>query len=145
MFSKKDGSIQTGRANENTIETIIGPGVVFEGKITGNATIRVDGSLIGDTSISGLMIVGETGQVTGNVDTDRLLVAGRLEGQVKAAERVEIVSGGYLVGDVQTASFVVADGATFNGNCRMGSALTIPLLEESNERFAPQPDVQEAD
>lgn len=122
MFTKKETMpIVSNKAGENVIETIIGTGVVFNGKVSGSATIRIDGTLIGDTEITGLVIVGESGKIKGNVTSDRLLIAGQLEGQVKASERVEIVSGGRLVGDVQTASFIVADGSVFNGNCQMGS------------------------
>ncbi len=133
MFAKKENMpIVSSKANENMIETIIGAGVVFDGKITGSATLRIDGKLMGDTEVSGLVIVGETGEIKGNVTADRLLIAGQLVGQVKATERVEIVSGGRLIGDVQTASFVVADGSVFNGNCQMGDQ-TVPAVPHNSQ------------
>ncbi len=133
MFSKKKKNAVAAdiRTTSRTIETIIGEGVVIEGTIHGEATIRVDGTVKGNTDIKGCLIIGETGVVTGDVITDRILIAGNMTGNIDATERVELVSGGNLVGDIVTKSLIVADGAMFDGNCRMTKPAAPKKAEET--------------
>ncbi len=132
MFSKKKNTVTADiRTTSRTIETIIGDGVVFEGTIHGEATIRVDGTVKGNTDIKGCLIIGETGKVTGDVITDRILIAGNMTGNIDATERVELVAGGNLVGDIVTKSLIVADGAMFDGNCRMTKPAAPKAVEET--------------
>ncbi len=40
-------------------------------------------------------------------------------GNVSAADRVDLLTGGRLVGDVKTARITIQDGASFKGNVDM--------------------------
>ncbi len=134
MFGKKEANTNI-RTTSQVIETIIGPGVIFEGSIRGDATIRVDGKVKGNTDIKGCVIIGENGSIVGDVKTDRILIAGKMNGQINATERVEIVSGGNLLGDIVTKTIVIADGGVFEGNCRMSGNHPdpdMPKLAESS-------------
>ena len=49
---------------------------------------------------------------------------GEVRGEVLGASRIEVCAGGRLFGDVETQSFVVHEGATFEGRSRMGGQAT---------------------
>ena len=93
------------------------------GRLTGELhfkdTFRVDGSIKGKVLSDGDLFIGENGEIEGEVQVRRLFVAGRLRGTILQAQRVEIAATGKLLGDVNTKSLVIADGAIFEGQCSM--------------------------
>ncbi len=66
-----------------------------------------------------LLVVGPQAIVHAVVHANVLIVLGRIYGNVTQAERVEIRPGGWVVGDITTRALVIAEGGTFEGNCRM--------------------------
>ena len=49
------------------IETIIGRNTKFKGEISGTGNLRVDGEVEGELNLSGAVIIGEAGMVTGSI------------------------------------------------------------------------------
>lgn len=84
-------------------------------------TFRVDGHLEGTIESEGHLVVGEKGSVEGDVRVKRVHVAGTVRGTVTGAEKVEIAASGRVLGDLQTGSLVIEDGAVLEGSCRMES------------------------
>ena len=90
--------------------------VVLKGTITGNEDLFVDGKLEGSVELPNSTItVGASGQVqaTGTAREGGRL--GNLNGNVTAADRVEIRAQGALTGDVSAARISIEDGAFFKG------------------------------
>ncbi len=96
-------------------------------------TFRVDGRLEGRIHSSGRLVVGETGEIEGEVHVAHVHVAGTIRGKVADAERVEIAAGGKIYGELRTRSLVVADGAVLEGSCSMDESTikTAPKTESS--------------
>ena len=46
-------------------------------------------------------------------------IGGNVTGNVTASERVDLLAGGRLIGDVKAARLTIADGASFKGNVDM--------------------------
>ena len=112
--------------------TIISSGVKIEGKITTNGNIRVDGELLGDITSQNSVVVGESGQVNGQINADTITIGGKVSGTVRAKEKLVIDSKGNLKGDIFTKTLVIEAGAMFDGKSTMGSSVNIP-------REAPKP------
>jgi cytoskeletal protein CcmA (bactofilin family) len=64
-------------------------------------------------------VVSADGVVEADVSAASISLAGQITGNVSAAERVDLQTGGRLVGDVKSARLTIADGATFKGNVDM--------------------------
>lgn len=112
--SKKLETIRTDR-----IDTIIGEEAIFEGILKTQDTTRIDGTVKGEVRSEGILIIGESGLVEGNVFTQAILVAGTIQGNLKAAERTEVARTGRIIGDVVTKTLVIEEGAAFEGKCEM--------------------------
>ena len=112
--------------------TIISSGVKIEGKITTNGNIRVDGELLGDITSQNNVIVGESGQVNGQINADLITIGGKVAGTVRAKEKLVLDAKGNLKGDIFTKTLVIEAGAIFEGKSTMGNSLNIP-------KEAPQP------
>lgn len=99
--------------------TIIGVGVILEGKLSSNGNIRVDGSINGDINANGNVTVGEAGEISGEIRADVISIGGRVIGSINAKEKAVLESKAVLQGDIVTKILVVEAGAIFDGNTKM--------------------------
>jgi len=100
--------------------TIISNGVRIEGKVTSAGNIRVDGEIQGDISSKSNVVVGESGQVNGQINADSITIGGRVSGSVKAKDKLTLEAKANLKGDLFTKILVVEAGAKFDGKSKMG-------------------------
>ncbi|MFZ5945020.1 MAG: bactofilin family protein [Bacillota bacterium] len=101
------------------VETLIGSGTHFQGVITSQGTVRVDGSFTGEIKIQGDLVIGESGVLEANIDARNILVAGEIKGNVHAKGKVEITPSGKVLGDIKVKNLIIDEGAQFKGNCIM--------------------------
>lgn len=99
--------------------TVIGEGTVIGGDITTAASVRVDGIVNGSVISDAVIVVGNTGKVTGQLKGTDVSIAGEVLGNVDVTGKVEIVAKGKLYGDVNTSSINIEDTAIFQGKCNM--------------------------
>lgn len=111
MFGKKD-------VDATHMETIIGPDTRFQGNIRSKGFVRIDGTVEGGVSAEGL-ILGEKGQIAGDILAKVVFISGKVTGNVTAAHSLELQPKGQIRGDLKTAQLSIADGALFEGNCLM--------------------------
>ncbi len=102
------------------IRTFLDPGTQVSGKLSFTAPTRVEGRLRGEVRASDLLVVAPGSVLQGTIWARYLVVAGEIRGQVLRAERVEVQPGGRVHGLIETRALIVAEGATFEGDCRMG-------------------------
>ncbi len=91
----------------------------IEGDLRFDDTFRVDGRLKGQISSQGDLVVGERGDIEGEIETGRIFVSGTVRGKIKATRRVEVTSTGKVYAEIETPTLVVEDGAFFEGRCAM--------------------------
>lgn len=91
----------------------------LHGELRFDDTFRIDGRLTGKVASSGDLYVGEQGHVDGEVQVARLFVSGRVEGTVRAAERIEIAPGAQVRAELVTPRLVIDEGAFFEGSAKM--------------------------
>ena len=77
------------------------------------------GVSFGKLAVEGQVTVEGEGVVEADINAQSVTVGGSVTGNVTATERVDLQSGGRLVGDVKAARLTIADGATFKGNVDM--------------------------
>ena len=102
---------------EKPQESLPPPQKVASTLITQGVTIK--GTVEGEFSMVGAVIVADTGVVRGPITADVVRVAGKVEGNVTAREHMRLEQSGTLIGDVATASLVVEDGGCLNGRSTM--------------------------
>lgn len=93
----------------------------IDGDLRFENTFRIDGFLRGKTQSRGALVVGEEGEVEGEVLVKDLFVSGTVKGTVRATGRVEIASGARVEAEIDTPVLVVEEGAHFSGGCSMGT------------------------
>ena len=119
------------------ITSVLGPGVIWHGSISGSGGVRIEGAFEGQIALRGLLVVGETGRVTcDNVRANAVIVAGAVRGNI-TTEKLEIRASGRVWGDVITTAFVTDEGAFLRGQIRMEE--TVELGLEAAQASAPEP------
>ncbi len=101
-------------------ESVIASDISIEGRIQGAGHVRIAGRFTGDVAVEGDLTIEVGARVNGGVRARRVIVAGDLEGNIEAAQRVEIVESGSMVGDVKAGTVTVAPGARMRGMVEFG-------------------------
>lgn len=116
MFGKKteDGSI-----NVDKVDTLLGKGTEFNGKIKANGILRIEGQAEGEIESSGDVIITEGSTVKANISARNAMIAGEYIGNIFLDGKLEIRATGKVIGDIKVASLVVEDGGLLEGKCEM--------------------------
>lgn len=108
-------------AGQEKIGTLIGTGAVFNGDIIVQETIRIDGTINGNCTIKGNLILGPEGNVTGNINAQNIMISGKVKGDIVSTGKLEILSTGRVAGDITARRLVIDEDAYFDGRCTMSS------------------------
>jgi len=104
------------------VTTLLGKGSEFEGKLSFEGTVRVDGKLTGEIFTDDVLIVGEGAEVNAEVTVGAIVIQGIVRGNITAKRSVEIHSPGRVKGNINTPSLFIEKGVFFDGHCQMDSS-----------------------
>jgi cytoskeletal protein CcmA (bactofilin family) len=104
------------------VTTLLGKGSEFEGKLSFEGTVRVDGKLTGEIFTDDVLIVGEGAEVNAEVTVGAIVIQGVVRGNITAKRSVEIHSPGKVKGNINTPSLFIEKGVFFDGHCQMDSS-----------------------
>lgn len=95
----------------------IGKAVKIIGQIHSKEDLYVDGDVEGTVEApEHRLTIGPNGTVKATVKAREVVALGTIQGNVEAAERIDIRKDAKLVGDIKTARIVIEDGAYFKGS-----------------------------
>lgn len=117
LLSRGTKSVK-GFLNSSRMETMIGSDTILYGNLTSNETIRIDGKVEGNVTNASQVIVGEGGEIMGDINASAVVVGGQVTGNI-VSHSLEILSEAKIHGDIKTASLSIAEGSIFEGNCAM--------------------------
>ena len=101
----------------------LGASIEIKGKISGEEDLQVDGKVEGPVALAGQRLtVGRTGQLNSEVTAREVVVYGKVTGNLRASDRVEIKKDGSVTGDIVTARISIEDGAFFKGRIEIDNA-----------------------
>lgn len=104
----------------------ITPGITLKGEISGREDLWIGGNIDGKLHFdSARVAVGTSGIVHGEIEAREVLIEGKVEGNLRATERLEITASGNVHGDATAPRVALQEGAVFHG------AMEIPRPGES--------------
>jgi cytoskeletal protein CcmA (bactofilin family) len=101
--------------------TMIGTNVTIEGTITGTEPVVIEGTIRGRIDLSADLLIGTKARIESSVHARNVTVEGKINGDISADDRVELVASANVEGNIKAPKIVVAEGAKFRGNVDMGS------------------------
>jgi cytoskeletal protein CcmA (bactofilin family) len=107
------------RDTADEILSILSDGVEFQGELSFNHGIRVDGVVKGKIRSDACLVIGPKGKVEAEIAIRRVSIHGEFHGTIHASDRVEILKEGKVHGDLFTPCLIIEAGALFEGKCNM--------------------------
>lgn len=105
--------LQEGRA---TLQQMVERSFVIKGEVTGTECLYIEGRVEGMIHLAGSRLtVGKTGEIMADIDAREIIVLGKVRGDCRASDRLDIRNGGSLMGNVITPRISIDDGAHFKG------------------------------
>ena len=111
MFSKET----------DKLDTFLGINSSFKGELNVRGTLRVDCTVEGQLYADNV-ILSESAQVKGEIKAKTIIIGGKIDGNVRAQELVEIKSKGKVFGDIFTPKLTIIEGGELNGRVEMKKA-----------------------
>ena len=100
----------------------IGKSITISGDLTGEEDLVIEGKVEGKVTLpNSQLTIGANGAIKAEVQAKSVVVIGRVAGNVRGTERVEIQATGIVEGDVIAPRLIVAEGAVVNGSIQMTS------------------------
>src|SRR3954451_10153004 len=109
----------SGNSGTGEVTTLLGRGSEFEGKLSFEGTVRVDGKLSGEIFSDDVLIIGEGAEVNAEINVGAIIIEGTVHGNVHAKRSVEIHTPGRVRGNIATPSLYIEKAVTFDGQCQM--------------------------
>jgi cytoskeletal protein CcmA (bactofilin family) len=105
---------------KNRRESVFGPGVTIEGKIEGDADLRIAGKFKGDIQIAGNLSIEKGAHLSAKISAAIVTVAGELEGNIVASSQVRFLESGQMIGDLKATTLIVDAGSRMRGHVEFG-------------------------
>ena len=101
-------------------ESVFGAGVTIEGKIEGDADIRIAGKFKGDIQIKGDLHIDKGARLAAKVSAANVTLGGELDGNVVASGQVRLMESGQMIGDLKASTLTVVAGSRMRGHVEFG-------------------------
>jgi cytoskeletal protein CcmA (bactofilin family) len=132
--------------------TTVAKGCTIEGSITATGDILIHGSFEGEIGGAARLVIADSGKVKAQLRARSIVVAGAVEGDVFAQDKIELKPSANLLGNITAPKILIQEGATFEGQVFMkapgsgpaassgkGSKDTRPIPKDTTAQ-SPDPD-----
>ena len=123
-------------------KNVLSSDVEIKGNLKFAGELTFDGKLEGEIQTDGVLNLGESAVVTGNINVQSVVVRGKVTGNINAKEKIEIKSKAELFGDIRSTKLVVEEGVTFVGRTEVNPnkvAPTPPPVRPGEPPKTPEP------
>ena len=90
------------------------------GQLNFQGPARIDGIVEGEIHCQGALTIGESAEVKAKITAQLVVVHGKVEGNVSAKEKIELIAPARLIGNIDTPRLIITEGVVFDGDCSMG-------------------------
>ena len=117
------------------IHALLGRGTEFEGKLTFDGRVRIDGTFRGEIWSEGMLVFGDGAKIDAKIEVGTLIVrGGELRGEVKATTLVELHAPARVLCDIHAPQLFIDKGVHFEGRCTMDDAEVHEIDEGPEEQ-----------
>jgi len=99
----------------NPAKNVLTADVEIKGNLKFTGEMAFEGKLDGEIQTDGVLTLGDSAVITGNITAQSVVVRGKVNGNINAKEKIEIKAKAELFGDIRATKLVVEEGVTFVG------------------------------
>jgi len=131
-FEAETGAVRSGSA-------ALGKNVTVKGQIVAREDLTIDGEVEGTVEChEHRLTIGPNARVQSNLKAREIVIHGSIQGNVEAADKIDIKKEAKLVGDIKTSRIVIEDGAYFKGSIDISKAAPIKGPQQPQPQPPPQ-------
>jgi cytoskeletal protein CcmA (bactofilin family) len=108
------------------VHTILGKESEFDGKLTFDGQVRIDGKFQGQINTKDVLVIGDGARVNAEINAGTVIVNGSVEGNIKASQMIELHQPGRVKGNLDTPALSIDRGVVFEGSCKMEGGSSKP-------------------
>ncbi len=123
----------------NELNALLGKGSEFQGKLTFEGSVRIDGRFTGEIFSEGTLIIGEGAQIQAEIRVGSVAVYGNVTGNITANDAVELHAPASLRGNIASPALHIDKGVFFDGACQMTTPKDTPPVMPSRPTPASRP------
>jgi len=97
----------------------LGKGCSFDGKLTFDGTVRIDGRFLGEIFSDDTLEVGPDAEIKADVKVGTVIVSGKVVGNIYAKDRADMRGGADVVGNIHAPVVTMQEGAVVDGSLKM--------------------------
>ena len=101
------------------VKAFLGEGTEFNGLLSFEGTVRIDGKFEGEVVSKDTLILGNSAVMNAEVSVGIIIVRGKIAGNIVASKKIEIRSDGEVIGNIKTPLLFIEEGAILDGKCEM--------------------------
>lgn len=106
------------KTQSKEIESIIGKGAKITGELVTSNSVRVEGKIDGSIESKSTLVIGKEALIKNKVQAKNITIAGQVEGEIIAHNKVELFQTAKVNADISTKSLKIEEGAVFNGSSK---------------------------
>src|SRR5688572_7584332 len=99
--------------------TFLGANITIDGTLSGGEAVLIEGSVRGKINLTNDLRIGTKARVEATVHAKNVTIEGKLNGDVSADDRVELIASANVDGNIKAPKIIVAEGAKFRGSVDM--------------------------
>jgi cytoskeletal protein CcmA (bactofilin family) len=116
----KSGFKKVNKSRKESKMTNLTSDTNVKGTIKFAEAMKIDGKFEGELiTDNGELTIGKTGNVKADVNVRSAVIEGRMDGNIKASDKVELKQKAHLIGDLQAKTLVIEEGVVFVGQCNV--------------------------
>lgn len=96
-------------------KNVLGSDVEIKGTLKFTGELTFEGKLEGEIHTDGMLNLGDSAVINGNIDAQSVVVRGKVNGNIVAKEKIDIKAKAELFGDIKATKLVIEEGVTFVG------------------------------
>ncbi|MGO8701685.1 MAG: bactofilin family protein [Limisphaerales bacterium] len=109
-----------------TVKNVLSSDVDLKGNLKFSGELVFEGKLEGEIQTDGVLNLGDSAVINGNITAQNVVVRGKVNGNITAREKIEIKTKTELFGDIRAAKLVVEEGVTFVGKAEVNPNKVAP-------------------
>ena len=122
----------------STSKNVLTSEVEIKGSLKFSGELTFDGKLEGDVQTDGILNLGDSAVINGNINVQSVVVRGKITGNITAKEKIEIKAKTELFGDIRASKLVIEEGVTFVGKTEVNPNKTAPTAPAPRPGEAPK-------
>lgn len=117
--SKNEESAVSPKTGGAEVDTLLGKGSEFEGKLVFKGQVRIDGKYGGQIQTDEVLIIGASARVNADISAGTVVISGTVEGTIRASSVVELHKGAKVKGTIESPNITMEREVTFDGTMKM--------------------------